>query len=75
MKETFEVEINNEFYESEVDIFPIYSDWEYGHDDEICPTGDVIDWDIEIMNDFLPSQAKEKLEEVARNWASEYVKY
>lgn len=75
MTTTFEVEVDDEIYESEVDIARIYSDWEYGYDDEICPTGDVIDWEIDIIDLTLPPKVTEKLTEVATEWAKEYMKY
>jgi hypothetical protein len=75
MTTTFEVEVDDEIYESEVDIVRIYSDWEYGYDDEICPTGDVIDWEIDIIDLTLPPKVTEKLTEVATEWAKEYMKY
>ena len=75
MTKTFEVEVDDEIYESEVDIVRVYSDWEYGYDDEICPRGDVIDWEIDILDDTLSPKVTQKLTEVAKEWAAEYMKY
>ncbi len=75
MTKTFEVEVDDEIYESEVDIMRVYSNWVYGYDDEICPCGDVIDWEIDILDLTLPPKVTEKITEVAKRWASEYMKY
>jgi hypothetical protein len=75
MTHTFEVEVDNKIYESEVDIVCIYSDWEHGYDGEICPTGDVIDWEIDIIDLTLPPKVTQKIKEVATEWAKEYMKY
>jgi hypothetical protein len=75
MTRTFEVEVDGKIYESEVEIVRVYSDWEYGYDNEICPTGDVIDWEIEIVNETLSPKVTEELTEVAKEWAAEYMKY
>jgi len=75
MTRTFEVEVDNQIYESEVDIVRVYSDWEYGYDDEICPCGDVIDWEIEILDDTLPQAVTRELTDVAKEWAAEHMKY
>jgi hypothetical protein len=53
----------------------VYSNWVYGYDDEICPCGDVIDWEIDILDLTLPPKVTEKITEVAKRWASEYMKY